>query len=299
MQQLFLSDSVTLTEGSVLERVSRQVPALLDPSIGYAGLLDAQQGRQMLISIWKEYAAAAQPYPIVIQTPTWRSGRDRMAKARRPKTQPEENAVNLLRDAVPEAIIAGLLGPKGDCYTPSQAPGREAAREYHAWQVERFVEADCDFLLASTLPALGEALGVADAFAETNLAYVLSFVLRSDGCLLDGTPLGEAIAEIDTRERPPAGYWINCTHPEVFASGMQEARDASAAAASRVIGFQANTSPRDPSEFDALTTLDTMRPEDFGTSLAILKSEFGLTVLGGCCGTRAVHIHALAMAVAA
>ena len=53
-----------MTEGSVLERVSRQVPALLDPSIGYAGLLDSQQGRQMLISIWKEYATAALPYPI-------------------------------------------------------------------------------------------------------------------------------------------------------------------------------------------------------------------------------------------
>jgi homocysteine S-methyltransferase len=298
MQQLFQSDSVTLTEGSVLERASRQAPALLDPSIGYAGMLDSQQGRQMLISIWKEYATAALPYPIVIHTPTWRCGRDRMAKARRPKSQPEETAVNLLRDAVPEAIIAGLLGPKGDCYVPSEAPAREAARGYHAWQVERLVEADCDFLLAATLPASGEALGIADAFAETNLPYVLSFVLRPDGCLLDGTPLVDAIAEIDGRERPPAGYWINCTHPEVFATGMKEAHDSNATVAARVIGFQANTSPRDPLEFDALTSLETMRPEDFASALAILRSEFGLSVLGGCCGTRAVHIHALAMAVA-
>jgi homocysteine S-methyltransferase len=298
MQQLFRAGTVTLTEGSVLERVSRQAPALLDPSIGYAGLLDSQQGRQLLISIWKEYAAAATPFPSVVHTPTWRCDRDRMKKARRPKSQPEETTVNMLRDAVPEAIIAGLLGPKGDCYTPSEAPGREAAKEYHAWQVERLVEADCDFLLAATLPALGEALGMADAFAETDLAYVLSFVLRSDGCLLDGTPLTEAIAEIDGRERPPAGYWINCTHPEVFATGMKEARDSNADAAARVIGFQANTSPRDPSEFDALTSLDAMRPEDFATSMAILKSEFGLSVLGGCCGTRAAHIKALAMALA-
>jgi homocysteine S-methyltransferase len=298
MQQLFRAGAVTLTEGSVLERVSRQAPALLDPSIGYAGLLDSQHGRQMLSSIWKEYATAAAPFPIVIHTPTWRCGRERMAKARRPKSQPEETAVNLLRDLVPEAIIAGLVGPQGDCYTPSEAPGRQAAREYHAWQVERLVEADCDFLLAATLPALGEALGVADAFAETDLAYVLSFVLRSDGCLLDGTPLTEAIAEIDGRERLPAGYWINCTHPEVFAAGMKEAREVTPAVAARVIGFQANTSPRDPSEFDALTSLDTMRPEDFAMSLAILKSEFGLSILGGCCGTRAAHIRALAMALA-
>jgi homocysteine S-methyltransferase len=104
--------------------------------------------------------------------------------------------------------------------------------------------------------------------------------------------------EIDARERPPAGYWINCTHPEVFATGMKEAHNSNANVAARVIGFQANTSPRDPLEFDALTSLETMRPEDFASSLAILRSEFGLSVLGGCCGTRAVHIHALAMAVA-
>ncbi len=297
MQQLFQGESVTLTEGSVLERVSRQVPALLDPAIGYAGMLDSQQGRQMLISIWKEYAAAAAPFPIVLQTPTWHSGRDRMAKSRRPKSQPEETAVNLLRDAVPEAIIAGLLGPKGDCYTPSEALSREAAREHHAWQAERMVEADCDFLLAATLPALSEALGITDAFAETNLNYVLSFVLRPDGSLLDGTLLVDAIAEIDSRERPPAGYWINCTHPEVFATGMKEARDANATAVARVIGFQANTSPRDPSELDALTSLETMRPEDFAASMAILRAEFGLAVLGGCCGTRAVHIKALSMSI--
>ena len=123
-------------------------------------------------------------------------------------------------------------------------------------------------------------------------------MLRPDGSLLDGTPIVDAIAEIDGRERPPAGYWINCTHPEVFATGMKEAREANAPAAARVIGFQANTSPRDPSEYDALTSLDTMRPEDFATALAMLRSEFALSVLGGCCGTRAVHIHALALAIA-
>lgn len=298
MQQLFRSGSVTLTEGSVLERVSRQAPALMDPSILYAGMMDSQQGRQMLSAIWKEYATAAAPFPIVIHTPTWRCGRDRMANARRPQSQPEETAVNLLRDAVPEAIIAGLVGPKGDCYTPSEAPKREAARNYHAWQTERLVEADCDFLLAATLPALSEALGLADAFGETDLDYVLSFVLRSDGCLFDGTPLVEAIGEIDGLERPPAQYWINCTHPEVFSSGMREARELNAAVAARVQGLQANASPRDPAEFDALTTLETMRPEDFASALSILKSEFGLSVLGGCCGTRAVHIKALSMALA-
>ena len=298
MRQLFRAGGVTLTEGSVLERVSRQAPELIDPSIGYAGLLDSRPGRQLLSSVWKEYAAAAAPFPIVIHTPTWRCGRDRMARARRPESCPEKAAVDLLRNAVPEAIVAGLLGPQGDCYTPSQAPAREAAHAHHAWQAARLVEARCDFLLAATLPAVGEALGIADACAETGVDYVLSFVLRADGCLLDGTPLVEAIAEIDTREHPPAQYWINCTHPEVLAAGMKEARDQDARSASRVDGFQANTSPRDPSEYDALTSLETMRPEDFASSLALLRSELGLSVLGGCCGTRAAHIRALALSLA-
>jgi len=294
MQQLFRPGSVTLTEGSVLERVSREAPALLDPATGYAGLLDSDRGRALLGALWKEYAQAAAPFPIVIETPTWRCGRDRMAASRSPESHPEEAGAKLIRNAAPDAIVAGLFGPRGDCYTPSQAPDRDAAREHHAWQVERLAAARCDFLLAATLPALDEALGIADACAQTDCPYVLSFVLRPDGCLLDGTPLTEAIAEIDAREHPPAGYWINCTHPEVFAAGLREARAANASAAARVIGFQANTSPRDPSEYDALTSLETMRPADFAAALIALQAEFSLRVLGGCCGTRAAHIRALA-----
>jgi homocysteine S-methyltransferase len=217
-----------------------------------------------------------------------------MKRARRPEGQPERESVALIRSTVPSALVAGLLGPKGDCYTPSQAPGRLEASRYHAWQAERLASTDFDFLLAATLPSADEALGIADAFEATNRPYILSFVLRPDGCLLDGTLLVEAIAAIDRRSQPPVGYWINCTHPEVFAVGLKEANMTDAAAAARVQGFQANTSPRDPSEYDALTSLDTMRAADFAASLAQLQAEFNLRVLGGCCGTRAAHIKALA-----
>jgi homocysteine S-methyltransferase len=296
-QQVFRGDPVTLTEGSVVERVARQAPALVDPATGAAGLLDSGLGRDLLTALWQEYAAAAAPFPIVIHTPTWRCGRDRMALARCPDSQPEAAGAQLIRQAAPGAIVAGLVGPRGDCYTPAEAPDREASRNYHAWQAERLAAANCDFLLAATLPSLGEALGIADAFAPTGLDYVLSFVLRADGCLLDGTALADAIAEIDRRERPPAQYWINCTHPEVLAAGLRQAHSEDAAAAARVRGFQANTSPRDPSEYDALSSLETMRPEDLAGCMVELRREFGLTVLGGCCGTRAAHIRALARAL--
>ena len=287
-----------LTEGAVLERVSREAPQLLDPSIGYAGLLAQDAGRELLATIWHEYASAAAPFPVVIHTPTWRCGRDRITKARDPLAQPERDAVKLIRATVPEARIAGLMGPKGDCYMPSQAPSREEARTHHAWQIERLSVAGCDFILAATLPSSEEARGVVDALQATATPYVLSFVLRADGAILDGTPLVDLIAEIDRSPAPPLGYWVNCTHPEVFGAGMRETRQVDAAAADRVQGFQANTSPRDPSEYDALSSLETMRPAEFGAALAALHSEFGLRVLGGCCGTRAQHIRAVAQALA-
>jgi homocysteine S-methyltransferase len=41
--------------------------------------------------------------------------------------------------------------------------------------------------------------------ARTGVPYVLSFVARADGCLLDDTPLVEVIQRIDDAStRPPA-----------------------------------------------------------------------------------------------
>jgi homocysteine S-methyltransferase len=170
-----------------------------------------------------------------------------------------------------------------------------AAAEFHLWQAESLATAGVDFLLAATLPALSEARGLAQALASTGLPYLISFVARPEGTLLDGTPLSTAIASIDVNSTtPPLAYLINCTHASVFHRAMLDRRNSSALVRERVIGLLANTAALSPEELDASSELVEEDPELFGRSVAALQTELGMKVLGGCCGTDDRHIACLA-----
>jgi len=65
-----------------------------------------------------------------------------------------------------------------------------------------------------------------------------------------------------------------------------------------VIGFLANTAALSPEELDNSTDLVEEDPELFGESLAALRTDLGMKVLGGCCGTDERHILALARRLA-
>ena len=87
---------------------------------------------------------------------------------------------------------------------------------FHKEQMQILADAGVDFLFASTLPALSEAKGIAKAMSETNTDYVISFIIRDNGKLLDGTVLTDAIKIIDDAvSTPPLFYLTNCIHPDV------------------------------------------------------------------------------------
>ena len=128
--------------------------------------------------------------------------------------------------------------------------------------------------------------------AETEKPYMLSFVLPASGTLLDGTPLGDAIARIDDGvSRPPEHHLINCVHAENFEMGMSTVPTDRAA---RVLGLEANTSKLTPEELDNREEVDTETPEDFGRQVWALRASHGARYLGGCCGSGTEHIEALA-----
>jgi S-methylmethionine-dependent homocysteine/selenocysteine methylase len=49
-----------------------------------------------------------------------------------------------------------------------------------------------DFLYAGIMPALPEAVGMAQAMADSGLPYIISFMIRQDGRLLDGSTSNKA-----------------------------------------------------------------------------------------------------------
>jgi homocysteine S-methyltransferase len=199
-----------------------------------------------------------------------------------------------------KVFLGGLIGCKGDSYRPEESLSREEAEAFHQEQLRALAGAGVDFLCAATLPAAAEAYGIAHAMSKTSMPYVLSFVLSADGTLLDGTPLHKVIADIDgTALRPPAFYMINCVHPSIFRRAYTLETMAAQKLTQRISGLQANTSPRSPRELDGLPVLETEDPGHLADTMIRLHTDFGLRILGGCCGTDDRHIARLAERAAA
>ena len=300
---LLARSPVILTEGAVIERLRRETGLALDPHVANAGFVYDAAGRAALAAIYNEYldVAARHRLPILLLTPTWRAGPERVARAGLGDRDVNGDCFRFL-DAIVRVYrgrttvaIGGLMGPAGDAYDPAGAlPAREAAA-FHAPQARALARAGVGLLIASTLPAAPEARGLAEAMAATGLPYLLSFVVRPDGTLLDGTPIADAAREIDDRvSPPPAGFLVNCVHAAVFRQAFAPAPNR-ALAGRRLIGFQANTSRLSPEELDGRPGLDAGDPDEFGRQMGRLHSEFGIRLLGGCCGTDARHIEAIAL----
>ena len=246
-----------------------------------------------------------------VGTPTFRAGPERLRRAG--FTDPDDlgringecfRLLARLREGLGDygkkVFIAGVVGPKGDAYRPEEAPGEDEAHAYHRAQVGVLAEAGVDLLYAPTFPAAAEALGVARAMAEAGLPYVVSPIIDGRGTLLDGTPLAEVIARIDGAVTPrPAYYTVSCVHPSVLHEALRADERLRRLAGDRLLGIKANASTKSPEERVALGHLDAEAPERLADEIVALREEFGLKVLGGCCGTDHRHIEALARRLAA
>lgn len=294
-----------LTEGAVIERLRHDPSIHFHPQVLNTSLLFEAEGPNALRRIYREYLHVGfhHDLPMLILTPTWRANPERLASAGLPGVEEVSEEAFRLLDQVREGygsyaksiFIGGLVGCKGDAYRATDALPEEEAYAFHQAQARALAATKPDFLIASTLPALSEARGIARALSETGLPTLISFIVRPTGHLLDGTPLERAVRSIDeSLERTPAGYLINCVHPSVYEEAMNTASSRDPIVTARVLGVQANTSPKSPEELDGSSRLECEDPELFATRMMHLRLEFGTRVMGGCCGTDARHIFALA-----
>jgi homocysteine S-methyltransferase len=293
-----------LSEGAVIERLRRNSDFDLDPHIVNSAFIYEKEQRTAISEIYRQYLDIGFKYnlPMLLSTPTWRASRERIEKAGYEKS--DVNGDNFrhfdgMRKSYGEyadkVVICGLLSCRGDAYNQSEALTTKDAHKFHSWQANRLAEAGVDFLLAATLPALSEATGLAKALAATGKPYIMSFVFRPEGTMLDGTPLKDAISIIDADVNPkPTAYMANCTHASIFKSAILHDTNSSSTVRKRVAGLLANTAALNPEELDDSEELVEEDPQIFGQSLAALHAEMGLKILGGCCGTDDRHIDNLA-----
>lgn len=293
-----VSGTPILVESGRSETLRRHHPSLLDPHVGETALVFSHNGREVLSGIIREHldVGCACGLPMLLGTPTFRAGPERLEKAGLGDVfAVSEACVRFAREIragygpyADRIFLGGYMSCRGDAYRPEEGLTEAAAEAWHRPQAEALASAGVDFLWALTLPAAPEAQGLARAMAATGLPYGLGYVLRPSGTLLDGTPLQDVVRDIDDRVEPnPLFFIANCVHPSIAEQAVEQAAQADPGLTRRLIGLVANASALPPEELDNLSYMDGEAPRPLAEKLLRLHRRFGFTILGGCCGTDA------------
>ena len=298
-----------LAECAIAERL-RRVPGIeLHPTLFNTPFIYGPgSAREAMTALYREYilTAAVANLPLLLTAPTWRLDAERVAAAGVPQ-RINTDAVNYLRavrdrfarePSLP-VLVGALVGPRRDCYQPERAPGADEAADFHAAQIDKLAVTEADFLLAQTLPAVGEAIGIARRMAATDKPYLISFCAGVDGRVLDGTPLVEAVAAVrgdaSVASRPPVGFMVNCTHPRfVMEVNRGDNCNQNRGDDFPILGIQANGSSKDVTALEGSGATEADSVEDWAAAMFASHQRHGVRVLGGCCGTGLEHMEALA-----
>ena len=273
------------------------------PDFASYPLLGDERGRAALRADFDEHAriAADAGLPVVLETPTWRASSDwgtRLGHDAAALDRLNREAVALLRSvreqSGAEVTVSGNLGPRGDGYVAGTAMTVDEAAAYHRPQVESLAAAGADVITVLTATYAAEATGVVRAAQAAGMPVVVSVTVETDGRLPDGSALGDAVRRVDDEtDAAAACFLLNCAHPDHVAHAVETGAEWW----SRVRGLRANASRMSHAELDEAEELDDGDPVELAEQLVALRDTAGLTVLGGCCGTDARHVRALAARV--
>jgi homocysteine S-methyltransferase len=265
-------------------------------------LLDNPEGREKLKQYYASYLAVARDHGtgFVLDSPTWRANPDWGAKLGydaaalkainvRSIAFLEELRAGWERPGAP-CVISGAIGPRGDGYKAGNMDADEA-EAYHQAQIAAFAEGGADMVTAYTLTSVNEAIGVARAARTVGIPSAISFTVETDGRLVKGESLRQAIETVDRETGgAPEYFLINCAHPSHFDGALQAGEPWT----TRIHGIRANASTKSHAELDESTTLDAGDPSDLGRRYLGLRSAFPrMRILGGCCGTDHRHARAI------
>jgi len=192
---------------------------------------------------------------------------------------------------VPEILIQGLIGPRGDAYDRNQSITADEAEDYHSVQLTTLKEANVDLALAITFNNIPESIGVARAAAKIGVPIAISLSLDSTSKLNTGPSLKEAITTIDTEtDQTPEFFSINCSHPVEYEPAIEKGTWIK-----RVRGVRPNASKMEKIALCQIGHLEEGDPVDLGELCGDLARRYPhMDIWGGCCGTWDTHLDEIA-----
>ncbi|PXX70610.1 homocysteine S-methyltransferase [Nocardia tenerifensis] len=188
-----------------------------------------------------------------------------------------------------DARIAGSIAPVEDCYRPDLVPSDEELRAEHGWMVRELSRAGVDLFLIETMNTIREArIALEQVLAAGGRAWV-SFVCADDATLLSGEPVTGAVHAVQ-RDGAEA-VLVNCTSLR----GTEVALKVLCRGRAGLIGAYPNIEDR--TGLVAREHVDRfvppgLTPEEFAELAARWCADYGLDIIGGCCGTSPAHLAA-------
>ncbi|OHV19033.1 homocysteine S-methyltransferase [Rhizobium sp. RMa-01] len=206
-------------------------------------------------------------------------------------------------DAVTDrkVLVAGSLPPIFGSYEPQNfQPAR--VQDYLKVLVENLAPF-VDVWLGETLSLIAEGEAVRQAVAASGKPFWISFTLADDAADIEsGEPRlrsGESVeaAASWAVSSGAEAFLFNCSKPEVMRAAVETAAGVFRKADAQIeIGVYANAFEGEQGDSAANEGLHDTRDDlndDAYSRFACSWAEAGATIIGGCCGIGAAHIHRL------
>jgi 5-methyltetrahydrofolate--homocysteine methyltransferase len=191
-------------------------------------------------------------------------------------------------------LVAGSMGPTGEIFAPIGALDQAAGAAAFAEQAAALAAGGCDLLWVETISSAEELAAAVAGAAGTGLPIVATMTFDTHGRTMMGLSPEAAIGVREALPARPAAFGANC--------GIGPAQ-----LVESVLGLMSAAAPGDlivakgncgvPHYHEGQICYDGT-PEIMA-AYACMARDAGARVIGGCCGTTAAHIRAMAEALAA
>jgi 5-methyltetrahydrofolate--homocysteine methyltransferase len=188
-------------------------------------------------------------------------------------------------------LVAGSMGPTGGLLMPYGVLDREEVRSAYAAEAAALVAAGVDVLWVETMMHLEEALAAVDGArdAAPGVPVIATLVFSRGRTMFGDHPRAAAEA---LAEHGVAGVGANCG--DGFGPVEEVIPELVAAAPGLHIVAKANAGIPVGTLDGSVTYPGT--PEE-AAAYARRVAGMGATIIGGCCGTTAAHVEAIARAI--
>lgn len=287
IKEALAAGRVVLLDGATGTELQRRGVTTRLPLWSSQALLEAPEVVQQ---IHVDYVRAGAD---VVTTNTFRTSRHSLDKAGLGNQTEALNrlAVDLARHATAAAgrpvAIAGSLAPLEDCYRPELVLPEEITRREHGEQARILATAGVDLLLLETFNKLSEGRAALQAARATGLPVWMGWVVDRFGNLLSGESLEEVVRV--SEQYGAEVIFFNCRPLDILTPALQRLTSATRLP----VAAYANGAG-EPHDDQGWIFDEKVGPTQYLTHVDSWVRDFGVRIVGGCCGTTPEYIRKLA-----